>query len=108
MTPEEKSLLERTLKLAEQNKVILEQNNAILVGLRRSNRVSTGVKIAYWTVIILLSFGAYYLIQPYITFLTGLSTPSAADGTSGSTRIIPSTSQVQEAAASLKQLMQGQ
>ena len=97
MTPEEKSLLERTHKLAE-------ENNKILHGIRRSNRISAFMRIAYWTVIIVLSFGAYYLIQPYLTFLTGLTGGSSASGAS----IIPDQNSVENAAASLKQLLQGQ
>ena len=62
MTPEERSLLERTHKLAE-------ENNAILRSLRRHHRVSTIVRILYWVAIIVLSLGAYYLIQPYIDTL---------------------------------------
>ncbi len=63
MTPEERSLLERTHKLAE-------ENNALLRSLRRSHRFSTAVRALYWVVIIILSFGAYYLIQPYVDTLT--------------------------------------
>jgi len=62
MTPEEKSLLERTHKLAE-------ENNAILHGLRRSARWSTVFKVAYWFVIIGVSVGAFYAIQPYMNML---------------------------------------
>jgi hypothetical protein len=59
MTDEERSLLERTYKLAE-------ENNEILRAMRRANRFSTVMRILYWVAIIGLSFGAYYLIQPYI------------------------------------------
>lgn len=64
MTPEERSLLERTYKLSE-------ENNEILRSIRRSNRWSMALRIAYWAVILILSFGAYYLIQPYLTAITG-------------------------------------
>ena len=64
MTPEEKSLLERTYKLAE-------ENNAILHGLRRSARWSIVFKSIYWIVIIGLSVGALYTIQPYLNIMTG-------------------------------------
>jgi hypothetical protein len=63
MTPEEKSLLERTYKLAE-------ENNGILRGIRRTNRISALMRGVYWIVIIGLSVGAYYAIQPYVSFLT--------------------------------------
>ena len=62
MTPEERALLESTHRLAE-------ESNKILLSMRRSNRISTVIRITYWVLIIGLSFGAYYLIQPYITML---------------------------------------
>ncbi len=96
MTPEEKSLLERTLKLAQ-------ENNALLLGLRRSNRVSTAMRIAYWVVIIALSFGAYYLIQPYFNVLTGLIGGGSSGGNI-TTEVNPTS--VENAAAQLKQLLQ--
>jgi len=64
MTPEEKSLLERTHKLAE-------ENNAILHSLRRSACWSTIFKVIYWIVILGLSVGAFYAIQPYVNLMTG-------------------------------------
>ncbi|MBU6430968.1 MAG: hypothetical protein KGJ58_01300 [Patescibacteria group bacterium] len=59
MNSEERELLERTLKISE-------ENNKILKGIRRSNRLATGFKVFYWLVIIGLGFGAYYLIEPYV------------------------------------------
>lgn len=98
MTPEEKALLERTAALAE-------ENNAILRGLRRSNRTAVIMRVLYWVVIIGLSFGAFYLIQPYFSFLTGL----AGGGTgTGSGQGLPDMNQVQSAAQSLKQLLNQQ
>ena len=103
MTPEEKSLLERTLKLSE-------ENNVLLLGLRRSNRVSMVMRVLYWVAIIGLSFGAFYLIQPYFTFLTGISGGGSSDSSTGSSsgnvmsQYTPSS--VENAATSLKQLLQ--
>ena len=65
MTPEERSLLERTNKLAE-------QNNAILRSIQRTNRFSLVLRILYWVVIIAISYGAYYAIQPYMNQLFSL------------------------------------
>ncbi len=59
MTPEEKSLLERTYVLAE-------ENNSILRKMRRANRWSTTFSIIYWVVIIGAGLGAYYALQPYL------------------------------------------
>ena len=65
MSPEEKSLLERTYKMTE-------ENNQLLKSIRNSGRVGTAMRILYWIVIIGLSYGAYYFIQPYLKTVTGL------------------------------------
>ena len=65
MSPEEKSLLERTYKM-------VEENNSILRSIRRSNRFSSLMRLLYWIVIIALSYGAYYYIQPYVKTALGL------------------------------------
>ena len=93
MTPEERSLLERTHKLAE-------ENNAILRSIRRSNRFGTIMRILYWVLIIVLSFGAYYLIQPYLQAVTG-AYGNLQDGLQGLQGDVNS---AQNAAGSLKDL----
>jgi hypothetical protein len=65
MTPEERSLLERTASLAE-------ENNQMLRSIRRSSRISLAMRIGYWVLILLVSFGAYYFIQPYVQTMAGL------------------------------------
>jgi len=90
MTPEEKSLLERTYKLAE-------ENNKILRGLRRSNRTAIALRALYWVVIIALSYGAIYFIQPYFNTLTSMLGQNG--GISGLTSDL---STLQEAANQLK------
>lgn len=87
MTPEEKSLLERTYKMSE-------ENNKILRSMRRASRFGTIVRVLYWVVIIGLSIGAFYVIQPYINLMTGLY--GQAQGTMNS---------AQGAANSLKDLL---
>ena len=62
MTPEEKSLLERLVKMSE-------DNNKVLHSLRRSNRISTLLHVFYWVVIVVLSLGSYYFIEPYMKML---------------------------------------
>ncbi len=59
MTPEERSLLQRTYAL-------VEENNGILRGIRRANRWGIAIKIFYWVIIIGVTLGAFYFIQPYI------------------------------------------
>lgn len=59
MTPEEKELLEKTHLLAE-------ENNKILVGIRRANRWGIAYKVLYWVVVLAVSYGAYVYIQPFV------------------------------------------
>ena len=59
MTPEERSLLRQTYELAQ-------ENNTILRGIRRANRFSMAFKIFYWLVIIGVTLGAFYFVQPYL------------------------------------------
>ena len=63
MDENDRDLLEKTHELAE-------DNNRMLKKLYSAYRWSRNTKIAYWTIIILLTFGAYYFIKPYIDFLT--------------------------------------
>ena len=94
MTPEERSLLERTYKIAE-------ENNAILKSIRRSARVGTAMRVLYWAVIIVTGFGAYYFIQPYLTMLLGMAgqTQTGIEGISSQLQ------QAQSVANSLKDLL---
>ncbi len=77
MTPEERSLLENTHQLAK-------ENNELLHAMKRRARLGTAVKVFYWAVIIGLSFGAIYFIQPYVDMLKGLggssATPNSSNG----------------------------
>ncbi len=66
MSPEEKSLLENMYTL-------VKENNELLHSLQRRARLATAMKVFYWAVIILLSFGAYYFIQPYVEMLMGIT-----------------------------------
>ena len=59
MDPESKRLLQETFDLAE-------ENNKILHGLRRSQRIASFMRILYWVIIISVTFWSFYLIQPYI------------------------------------------
>lgn len=59
MTPEERELLTQSIKLAE-------ENNKMLRGLRRRARISSFLRIVYWMIILGITFGAYYFIEPYV------------------------------------------
>jgi len=65
MTPEEKSLLQRTYKMAE-------ENNEILRKMRRSGRIAAVMRTIYWIVIIGVTLGAYYYLQPYLNSMVGI------------------------------------
>ncbi len=59
MNPEDRRLLLKSIELGE-------ENNAILRRLQRTARWGTFFKVFYWTVIIAISFGTYFFLQPYV------------------------------------------
>ena len=59
MNSEEREILERTLKISE-------ENNKILKNMRRASRLTAVFRIFYWLIIIALGFGAYFFIEPYV------------------------------------------
>lgn len=59
MNPDEKKMLADALAL-------VEDNNKILKGLRRSQRWATFTRLVYWGIIIAVAVGSYYFIQPYV------------------------------------------
>jgi len=59
MEPEEKQKLERALQLAE-------DNNRILSKMHRSMQWGRIFKAVYWIIIIGVSLGLFYFIQPII------------------------------------------
>jgi hypothetical protein len=72
MTPEEKDLLQRAVELGE-------ENNRLLKKLHRSSVLSLVFRIVYWALILFLSFGAYYFIQPYVNQMLPLLTATSSD-----------------------------
>jgi hypothetical protein len=71
MTPEERQLLIETRDLAQENAKILKS-------IQRATRASLAIKVIYWVIILGLTFGAYFFIQPYLEFMMGAlgSSPS--------------------------------
>lgn len=65
MDPESKKLLEDTYSLAQ-------ENNKMLSSIKRSMFLARVMSIMYWLVIIGVSVGAFYFIQPYIDQLVGV------------------------------------
>lgn len=58
MEPEDKKLLESTYKLSE-------ENNKMLRHIRRSQKIAVFMRLLYWVVIIGISVGIFYFLQPY-------------------------------------------
>ena len=59
MTPEERELLKQTLKLSQENNVILKK-------MRTAARWAGVMRLIYWVLVIGISFGAYVYAKPYI------------------------------------------
>ena len=55
------------------------ENNKILHKLRNTARLATIWRIFYWIVIIGLTFGSFYFIQPYIEQLKGIYSGFSGD-----------------------------
>ncbi len=72
MTPEEREMLKRVYQMTE-------ENNDMLVSMRRSMRLSRIWSIVYWTLIIGSAVGAYYFIQPYIDQILSIYTSASGD-----------------------------
>ncbi|MBX4209528.1 hypothetical protein KW799_02470 [Candidatus Parcubacteria bacterium] len=64
MNPEERRMLEETRELVEENTVILRR-------IQRSQRMGLAFRAIYWVAIIAATYGAYFLIQPYVDSLKG-------------------------------------
>ena len=97
MTPEERSLLMRTASL-------VEENNKLLKSMQKSARWRTAFQIGYWVIILALTFGAFYFIQPYINSLTGaLGEVNSMSGDQSNTAPAQSQSISQELQNALKQ-----
>ncbi|MBI2631269.1 hypothetical protein HYW73_03600 [Candidatus Nomurabacteria bacterium] len=62
MSPEERELLEKSVALAQ-------ENNNILLSMRRSMRLARVMTLIYWLFIIGSAVGAFYLLQPYLNDL---------------------------------------
>ena len=65
MTPEERQILIQTHRM-------VEENNHLLRKMHRSALWGRFFHFLYWAVIIGLSVGAYYFIQPYVDQLRGV------------------------------------
>ncbi|MFA6397255.1 MAG: hypothetical protein WDK96_00195 [Candidatus Paceibacterota bacterium] len=65
MDPEIKALFEENLKVNKENNVILKK-------MRRSQKRSDYLRLFYWLVIIGITAGAFYFINPFIGKITSI------------------------------------
>ncbi|MES2416214.1 MAG: hypothetical protein V4504_00730 [Patescibacteria group bacterium] len=59
MNPEEKQMLEETLELSQENHKMLKH-------IRRSQKMASIMRIFYWILVLIVSYGAYTFAQPYV------------------------------------------
>ena len=59
MNPDERRMLEEAVELSR-------ENNKMLKSIRSASRWARVWRIFYWTVIVVITLGSYYYIQPYI------------------------------------------
>ena len=67
MDPNVKNLLEENLKISK-------ENNGLLLKLYKIQRWAQITRILYWVLIVLISIGAFYFIQPYLGNLLNVYT----------------------------------
>ena len=72
MDPETKNLLIETNTLVKENHILLKK-------LRRGQVIAGITRLFYWIVILGLSFGAFYFIQPYLNSLLSIYTGKSSD-----------------------------
>ncbi len=65
MTPEERQLLIQTNRL-------VEENHAMLRKMRRATIWARAWHLLYWLIIVAISVGAYFYIQPYVEKLQSI------------------------------------
>lgn len=58
---------------------LTEENNDMLLSIKRSMRIARIWSLVYWVFIIGTALGAYYIIQPYIDQLVGVYGSASTD-----------------------------
>ena len=72
MDPETKTILQENLRISH-------ENNEMLLKLVKSQKQQKTLRIIYWALIILVSVGSLFFIQPLLGSLTSLYTGGAGD-----------------------------
>ncbi|MDD5050865.1 MAG: hypothetical protein PHV93_03980 [Candidatus Pacebacteria bacterium] len=65
MDPEIKTLLEKNLALSQ-------ENNSLLQKMNRRAKWGTATRVVYWVIILGITFGSFYYLQPYINQVISL------------------------------------
>ncbi len=58
-------------KLIEEDLKLNRENNVILKGIRGAQKRAMIYRFLYWILILGITFGAYYFVQPYVESLLG-------------------------------------
>lgn len=74
MDPEIKSLLEENLKLSK-------ENNELLVKVHRVQKWAQYSRLFYWVIILGITYGAFYYLQPYLDSLLNIYTGGVGTAT---------------------------
>jgi hypothetical protein len=53
-------------KIVEETRELARDNNKILHSIQRRDRLALIMKAVYWLVIIFITIGAFYYVQPYV------------------------------------------
>ena len=69
-------------KLTMESLELARENNKMLHGMRRSARISSFFRFAYWFVIIGITLGSFYFIQPYVEKISSIYTAVEKDSRS--------------------------
>jgi len=62
---------EETKKLLEDTLILNKENNEILRKLYKAQRLAQITRIIYWIVIVGVTLGAFYFIQPFFDSILG-------------------------------------
>ena len=65
--------------MLEENLSLSRENNSMLKSIRRTQRWGHIMRVSYWIIIILISLGAYYFIQPYIGSILNVYSGGVSD-----------------------------
>jgi len=59
-------------KLLKETFELVKENNLMLRKIRRGQKWASFMRIVYWLIIIGISIGAFYLLQPYVNKMINL------------------------------------